>query len=72
MSELNILENQIREAIRDELQKVNSVNSPNVYSRIQTKEDYAKMEERIIERILCTRISPAAVVPQMEQEYEMM
>lgn len=64
-------EKELREEILHQLKRVTKANSPNIWSRIQTKQGYAKLEEQIIMRVLNNHMVPAAVIPQMETEMNM-
>ncbi len=63
---------QLRNDIKNELSKVTAANSPNVFADIQTAAGYSRVEKAIIEKLLATKLTPAAIIPQMEQESEMM
>lgn len=65
------LETELREEILRQLKKVTKVNSPNVWERIQTKQGYKKLEEQIIQRVISQHLVPAAMIPQIENEYSM-
>lgn len=63
----------IREQVRSEvaaaLEKVTQANSPEVWQRIQTPTGYAAMEERVILSMIATGLTPAGIIPQLEQEF---
>lgn len=62
----------LRENIKNELSHVTAANSPNIYAEIQSARGYAAVEQEIIQRMLNTQLQPAAIIPQLEQESEMM
>ncbi|HBG69673.1 MAG: hypothetical protein A2W93_12090 [Bacteroidetes bacterium GWF2_43_63] len=64
-------EKELREEILHQLKRVTKANSPNVWERIQSKNGYAKLEEQIIMRVINNHMVPAAVIPQMETEFNM-
>lgn len=70
------LEQDLRLNIKNELSKVTKTNSPNVWAMFHTtkgklnQEGYAKLEQRIIKMVIAGQIPPAAVIPQIEMEFE--
>lgn len=74
----NDLESQLRMVIKEELQKVTRANSPSVYAEIHSPDGelsipgYARMEAKIINRIVHDKIHPAVAIPQIEQELSLL
>jgi len=64
--------NELREEILSRLKEVTQANSPYIHSRIQTQAGYAALEQEIIERVIRTGLTPAAIIPQMEMENDML
>jgi DNA repair protein RadC len=62
------IEQQLRQEIFDQLQKVTPSNAPNVYRLIQTVSGYRNVEQRIINLVVRDRITPSACIPQIENE----
>lgn len=76
--EKNNLEKQLRLEIKQQLSKVTQANSPNIWSAIHkpdgtlNSQGYARIEAKLIGRIIAGQITPAGAVPQLEQEYDLM
>jgi len=70
-STLPMIREQVRAEIASALEKVTRANSPEVWQRIQTPSGYAAIEERIILSMIATGLTPAGVVPQLEQEFSL-
>jgi hypothetical protein len=74
----NDLEYQLRLEIKEQLSKVTEANSPNIWSAIHKPDGtldlqgYARIEARLIHKIITGQLTPAAAIPQLEQEYELM
>jgi len=47
------------------------VNSPNLFQMIQTPQGYEETEKMIINKVLHDHMVPAAVIPILESELEM-
>ncbi len=62
-------EKKLRNEILSQLKNVTPENSPHIYNRIQNA--YEALENEIIEKVIATGMQPAAVIPQMEQEAQM-
>jgi len=77
MKEAN-LENKLRLAIKDALMAVTKGNSPAVYQFFHRKDGsvdvsaYNRLENMIVQRIIGTRISIEAIIPQIENELDLM
>jgi hypothetical protein len=65
------VEEKLREEVLRQLKRVTEANSPALFSMIQTKEGYAHAEEMIIRKVLHDQLLPAAVIPLIEQEFDM-
>jgi hypothetical protein len=68
--ETDNLEGELRRDILEQLRKVTRVNSPHLWKNLQTREGYLAMEEEIIRRVVALQIVPAAIIPQMESEFD--
>ena len=72
------LTTQLRLEIKAQLSKVTKANSPNMWAEIHSRggklnvQGYARIEAKLIQRIISGQITPSAAVPQLEQEFEMM
>ena len=72
------LTNQLRLEIKAQLSRVTRANSPNIWVAIHKPDGklnlngYAKIEAKLIQRIIVGQITPAAAIPQLEQEYDLM
>lgn len=66
------IEKELRLEIKSQLEKVTEANSPELFSRLQTPEGYAGIEDVIINQVVATGVTPAALIPQLETEYSMM
>ena len=64
-------ERELRSEILKQLKKVTKANSPAIWQQIQSPEGYARIENRIIRRVISQRLVPAAVIPQLETELSM-
>ena len=65
------VEKKLREEILKQLKRVSEANSPNLYELLHTKEGYAKVEEMVIRKVIHDQLIPAAVIPLLEQELDM-
>ena len=74
----NNLETQLRLEIKEQLSKVTKANSPNVYAAIHNANGslnlngYARIESKLVQKIISGQLTPAAAVPQLEQEFDLM
>jgi len=74
----NDLEYQLRLEIKDQLSKVTKANSPNIYSAIHNTNGglnvngYVLMEAKLVQKIIAGQLTPAAAVPQLEQELDLL
>lgn len=66
------LETKLRGEILKQLKRVTEANAPNLYELLHSKEGYKKAEEMVIRKVLHDQMIPAAVIPLIEQELEMM
>jgi len=64
----NNIEQQLRQKIFEQLQKVTPFNAPKVYKLIQNESGYQNVEQRIINLVIRDRITPSASIPQIENE----
>lgn len=77
MKEKN-LENELRLRIKEALTNVTKANSPGVYQFFHREDGsvdvsaYKRLENLIIQRIIGTQISIEAIVPQIENELNLM
>ena len=71
-------EHQLRLAIKEALSRVTKANSPAVFGFIHNykgklnTDGYNRMETLIVQKVIATRISIEAVIPQIEDELNMM
>jgi ABC-type glycerol-3-phosphate transport system substrate-binding protein len=74
----NDLEYQLRLEIKEQLSKVTRANSPNIYAAIYNAKGllnvngYARMEGKLVQKIIAGQLTPAAAIPQLEQELDLM
>lgn len=61
---------QMRQRVLKALKAVTKANSPYIYRQIQSQEGFAKMEQRILEKVLQDNRIPEAVIPQIEMEWQ--
>ena len=72
------LTNKLRLEIKVQLSQVTKANSPKIWAEIHTPggklnmQGYARIEAKLIQRIIFGQITPSAAIPQLEQEYELM
>ena len=62
------IEQQLRQEILMQLNKVTMSNTPKVFESIQTESGYRNIEQRIINLVIRDRITPSASIPQIENE----
>ena len=65
------LEEELRSEILRQLKRVTAANSPNLFEMIQTPQGYAETEKMIINKVIHDLMVPAAVIPILESELEM-
>ncbi|HEY4787992.1 MAG TPA: hypothetical protein VIH57_18185 [Bacteroidales bacterium] len=74
----NDLEYQLRLEIKEQLSKVTKANSPNVFAAIYNPNGslnvngYARIEGKLVQKIIAGQLTPAAAIPQLEQELDLM
>jgi hypothetical protein len=74
----NDLEYQLRLEIKEQLSKVTKANSPNIYSAIRSANGnlnvngYTRIESKLVQKIISGQLTPAAAVPQLEQELDLL
>ena len=74
----NDLEYQLRLEIKEQLSRVTNVNSPNIYTAIYSTNGnlnlngYARIESKLVQKIISGQLTPAAAVPQLEQELDLL
>lgn len=72
------LETRLRLEIKKQLSKVTKANSPHIYAAIHNPDGklnlqgYARIESKLVEKIICGQLTPAAAVPQLEQELDLL
>jgi len=77
MSRLAI-ETRLRYSVKDALSVVTKVNSPNIYTFIHRRngdidvDAYNQIENRIIQRVIDTQLPIEAIIPQIENELDLM
>ena len=59
------------EEILKQFKRVTEANAPNLYELLHSREGYAKAEEMVIRKVIHDQMIPAAVIPLIEQELEM-
>jgi len=75
---MNNLEQQLRLEIKEQLSKVTKANSPNIWTEIYRPDGtlnmsgYSRVEAKLIRCIISGQLTPAAAIPQLEQEYDLM
>jgi hypothetical protein len=67
----NELEQKLRAEIFNQLKKVTQANSPNLYEMIQSTNGYLQVEQMVIEKVLHDQMVPAAVIPLLESEMQL-
>ena len=67
----NDLEQKLRAEIFIQLKKVTQANSPNLYEMIQSSNGYLQVEQMVIEKVLHDQMIPAAVIPFLESEMQL-
>jgi ABC-type glycerol-3-phosphate transport system substrate-binding protein len=74
----NDLEYQLRIEIKEQLSKVTKANSPHIYAAIYNRNGtlnpvgYSRIEGKLIQKIIAGQLTPAAAIPQLEQELDLL
>jgi DNA repair protein RadC len=68
----NNLISELREEILLQLKKVTPANSPNLFEMLNTHGGYAQVEKMVIDRVLKSQLVPAALIPMIESEMQML
>lgn len=63
---------ELREEILLQLKKVTPTNSPNLFELLSTQGGYAQVEKMVIDRVLKSQLVPAALIPMIESEMQML
>jgi hypothetical protein len=69
--EPDTLVNELRQEILLQLKKVTPANSPNLHEMMHTPNGYAQVEKMVIDRVLKSQLVPAAVIPMIESDLDM-
>jgi len=67
----NPLEQKLRDEILKQLKRVTEANAPNLYAMMQSPKGYEQVEQIVIHKVLHDQMVPAAVIPLLESEYQM-
>ena len=67
----NELEQKLRAEIFTQLKKVTEANAPNIFEMLQSKLGYQQIEKLVIEKVLHDQMVPAAVIPLLESEMQL-
>jgi hypothetical protein len=73
----NDLEYQLRLEIKEQLRKVTKANSPNIHAALYQSNGslnvngYARIEGKLVQKIIAGQLTPAAAIPQLEQELDL-
>lgn len=70
-SKSNPVEQKLREEILKQLKKVTQANAPNLFAMMQSPGGYEQAEQMVIHKVLHDQMVPAAVIPMLESEMEM-
>jgi hypothetical protein len=70
-SKSNPMELKLREEILKQLKKVTQANAPNLFVMMQSPQGYEQVEQMVIRKVLHDQMVPAAVIPMLESEMEM-
>ena len=71
------IESRLRLEIKQALSKVSEANSPNIWKAIHTSSGklnqtgYARVEARLIHKIIAGQLTPEGAIPQLEQEMDL-
>lgn len=61
----------LREEVLKQLKRVTQANAPNLFALVNSNNGYSKVEEMVIRKAIHDQMVPAAVIPLIEQELEM-
>lgn len=67
----NVLEQKLRAEIFTQLKKVTQANAPNIFEMLQSKQGYQQIEKMVIDKVLHDQMVPAAVIPLLESEMQL-
>jgi hypothetical protein len=70
-SKSNPMELKLREEILKQLKKVTQANAPNLFVMMQSPQGYEQVEQMVVRKVLHDQMVPAAVIPMLESEMEM-
>jgi proteasome lid subunit RPN8/RPN11 len=70
-SKPNPMEQKLREEILRQLKKVTQANSPNLFAMMQSPQGYEQVEQLVITKVLHEQLVPAAIIPLLETEFDM-
>lgn len=74
----NDLEYRLRMEIKRQMASVTQANSPNIFAAIHKPDGsldvkgYSRIEASLVDKIIAGQLAPAAAIPQLEQELELM
>lgn len=63
--------NGLREEILLQLKKITPANSPNLFQMLNNEDGYSAIEKMVIDRVLKTQLVPAAIIPMIESDFDM-
>jgi len=67
----NLQQQQLREEILRQLKKVTQANAPNLFEMMQSPQGYSSVEEMVIQKVLHHQMIPAAIIPLIETEMQL-
>jgi len=67
----SILEQKLRKEILKQLKKVTIANAPNLFELMQSPQGYEHVEQMVIDKVLHDQMVPAAVIPLLETQLDM-
>lgn len=70
--EPDTLVDELRQEILLQLKKVTAVNSPNLHEMMHSSNGYAQVEKMVIDRVLKSQLVPAAIIPMIESDLDML
>ena len=70
-SKPNALEQKLRDEILKQLKRVTEANAPNLFAMMQSPQGYEQVEQMVIHKVLHDQMVPAAVIPLLESELQM-
>jgi DNA repair protein RadC len=65
------LVDELRNEILIQLKKVTAANSPNLHEMMHSSNGYAQVEKMVIDRVLHSQLVPAAIIPMIESDLDM-